>query len=652
MTLGITRESKSVIAPAGEQSEENPDTVIFAERFEDGEIGPWAPVPMPERANDRNGNNWYVVDTNPVAGEYTGRLDTAGQWDDNCLVTDEFVMDMTTDFELSFKWRTPDVNNCGPLVTQINKEGVNFEDDEPGSPRLADGIRLRLGPDAVNEQGSPFENKGTFSGTKFEQPSLALETTHTTTITKRGSTATLSIDGEQYATTDVTTQGQARLLIASEGTWGDPTTIFYDDIVLKQLSSDDATTDDGGTSDETTATGLIEDFEDGEITSNPSWEVVSGTPQVQSQVAFNGNYALFADGTGKSQDEADLQLDQPVTAGDSLSLWVYIDETTGNHPMIKLYSSQADGKFQLEFAQDDILRLNGDNTSWFDWGNFSPQTWYRVVFQKTSTETENIVVEDSDGNEVASSGAGSYSSLTDFDILHIEPYGGSSNYGSIYVDDVRFTPSDSDSADGRESTNSTVWTDSFADGSVDDWDDPANTGGWTATTEEANSGEFGAYLDYESSQKTVVAKRIFDPVELTSTTSFFFRTKVTPLNNAWILAFVDRSGNDLAKLKDENPAGKVYDYSLNEWVPGQKYQIGHDGDSPAWNGIRIDFDPDSGTVHVYEEDPAFDPGLNEEVSYNPNAAEEIARIEFRNKGTSASTGHHAAGYFDDFELKR
>lgn len=227
--------------PNEKQNESTPHaTKKLALDFENGELGPWETVDMPERGTERNGNNWTVSEENVISGNRSAKLDTAGQWDDNCLVTEEFLLDMESDFDISFAWQTYSPNNCGPLVTQITEEGSDFQDAERGAPRLDDGIWLRFGPDAVNEVGSPFNGRAGFCGTEIEQPSFALGKGHTTTIQKRGGKAILTINGTEFAKEAVTTSGNSRLLLASEGTWGQATTIYFDDIYVTEPKSSEA----------------------------------------------------------------------------------------------------------------------------------------------------------------------------------------------------------------------------------------------------------------------------------------------------------------------------------------------------------------------------------------------------------------------------
>lgn len=297
-------------------------TIPIDDGFEDGTLDGWVPVEMPERANDRDGNDWTVTDEDPISGDYSLRLGTAGQWDDNCLATEDFVLDFGRDFTLSFRWRTPDPDNCGPVVTQITQEGTNFESQSSDEVRPENAIWLRYGPDAIDEDGSPFDGEVGFCGSRFSRPSFETSTVHRTEIRKRGTTATLFTDGEEYASATVRDDGTYRLLIGSEGTWGNPSTIYFDDITLSYQDGGGTptTTEPPGDVGVTKQEGETDDEEDPSNDEDDSSipvlnrfddsERTLGVGILIGLLGGGGGYAgyrkLRSGGRGRSQDQRDL----------------------------------------------------------------------------------------------------------------------------------------------------------------------------------------------------------------------------------------------------------------------------------------------------------------------------------------------------------
>lgn len=190
-------------------------------------------------------------------------------------------------------------------------------------------------------------------------------------------------------------------------------------------------------------------FEKGEMGS--PWSVTSGSPVIQEDVAWTGDYAAYLDGSDGENDELQMDFLPGVSVGRELSLWVRLEESVNNHPMVLLYDTDEGGRLQLEFAHGGF-RLNGDNTRWFDWGAYDLHTWYKITFINETNTTENITVEDVNGNEVASPGSDDYSSGRTFDRLRLRTrrVGLATNYGSMYLDEICL-PSDS----GRDTATAT-----------------------------------------------------------------------------------------------------------------------------------------------------------------------------------------------------
>lgn len=216
------------------------ENVVFD--FEDGDFDAWLPAEFPERGNDRNGNNWSITE-DAIAGEYSLQNEGEGGWDDTTIVTKDRVVDMATDFEISFKWRSPDPNNRGPVLSLATKPSQNLEQLEKGSVPPDDGLFLWFDADAISSNGSPYKGEAGFSGRNVSGLDFSANKVHSVRIRKEGSTATLYLDGErQVEVSEIRTQGEYFLALAGRaGTWGSPSTIVYDDIIIGSVGGGELT---------------------------------------------------------------------------------------------------------------------------------------------------------------------------------------------------------------------------------------------------------------------------------------------------------------------------------------------------------------------------------------------------------------------------
>lgn len=199
----------------------------WKEDFEDGTMDGWSPAAPkdPDYTGPTKLDNWTVESDVTIAGEHSLWLHSEG--DRNAIVTDNRVIDMSADFELSFSWMSPDPSNRGVTLRLIDSETSDFSTNKYWG--VGNGIGFGMGPDAISENGSPYEGNGGFSGESFSRPSLAADEVHTVRIDKQGKEATLYFDGEEMATSDVRTSGTYRLMLWSSGTWGSPSSIAFDE---------------------------------------------------------------------------------------------------------------------------------------------------------------------------------------------------------------------------------------------------------------------------------------------------------------------------------------------------------------------------------------------------------------------------------------
>lgn len=227
-----TSSETSTSTPTSTQSPEpssEPSQNGFVEGFEDGDYDGWQAIETPEHSNDIDGNDWSVVKETSISGEYSLRINSHGDNDDNTLATNKYVVDMSEDFDIEFTWQTPDSESRGVHLGLLSEDGTNFEDRERGSVRPDNGIYFSTGTGKIGNASKG----GGFCGTEWDHRSFQTATPYSVHISKRNDTATLYVEGEEQVTGSVRTNGEYRLTISTSGTWGDRSTMYFDTISVQ-----------------------------------------------------------------------------------------------------------------------------------------------------------------------------------------------------------------------------------------------------------------------------------------------------------------------------------------------------------------------------------------------------------------------------------
>jgi hypothetical protein len=202
----------------------------FADGFEDGARDGWSVIRSPT-VDEWSGNNDWSVTTDAISGSYSLHVESNGDASANIIATDERVVDLSRDFTFSYAWHTTDPSNRGPHVSLFDADGTAFRDEGIARYRPEDGIGIHYGGDAIDPDGSPYsENPIRFGGTELPGGPLEADTAHVTRVEKRGTEATLLVDGEEYGSTSVTDTGGYRLALSTAGTWGSPSSMTWDAI--------------------------------------------------------------------------------------------------------------------------------------------------------------------------------------------------------------------------------------------------------------------------------------------------------------------------------------------------------------------------------------------------------------------------------------
>ncbi len=227
-----TDPATSTATPGGASPTPRRGTGRFHDDFEDGDFEGWSPLKLPNPKRD--GNDWSLEGEDPISGEYSLRVDTTGNESENAIATDDYVIDMSSDFDLFVKWRTPDPNNRGLNIRLLELSGTNFEGHD-GDVLADDVINVNPDGDAISKEGSPFSGGGEFCGEDWDFPSTPAGETHSITVEKRDTSATLFLDEEEQLSGTVAPNGTYRLVFLSSGTWGSSSVMIIDDVTTTYL---------------------------------------------------------------------------------------------------------------------------------------------------------------------------------------------------------------------------------------------------------------------------------------------------------------------------------------------------------------------------------------------------------------------------------
>lgn len=245
----------------------------------------WSVVWLPETTGGPRDirNDWSVTHENPIEKEYSLHLNSLS--DRNSIATDRRVIDMTADFTLRFLFRTPDPDSRGPTVRCLDMEenklnqDAGYTIDDMDSFFFDDGISLGF-QGAISKDGSPYNGELTFCGETGSFESYPPETVHSVHISKEGDTATLYLNEEQRLSGSVTPEGQYRLLLASSGTWGSESSMYFDEVVFAPGEAGLPDSDPPGDS------GSDDDNDDG-VTA--AFSVVSSNPEVDRPLQLDAS---------------------------------------------------------------------------------------------------------------------------------------------------------------------------------------------------------------------------------------------------------------------------------------------------------------------------------------------------------------------------
>lgn len=360
---------------AAEPPDQPPGAVTFFDDFEDGTFDGWGVLHLPENPGGPRNilNDWSVTDDDPISGDRSLFLHSVS--DHNAIVTDDRVVDMSEDFELSFEWQTPDPQNRGPILQLVGVDG-NVFNRSTGFPIGSDWADHIFGDNTIqtsfdaDQIGLP--GHGGFSGQRFTRDGFATHTPHTIRIVKEGASATLFVNGTKFAESDVITTGQFRIALISSGFFGTESFIKFDDVTVRKLAR--PRIDVGDVRMVQTVEESVVSDESGGDAQIPTPDYVAGrnaTPVFDLTVRDLGDGSLprdipmriVYDGIDREPDELVLDrvlLDLFADGGLPLADFENVAQSADDYPIFEL-SDDLDG-ISVEIA-DSLDDIDGDSTT-------------------------------------------------------------------------------------------------------------------------------------------------------------------------------------------------------------------------------------------------------------------------------------------------
>lgn len=216
------------LLPAEPRTETEPGaTTEFEEDFESGTYADnWSIVW--KNFGDRDPTNeWSVVQDGLLSGDYALYLDAFG--DPNIIATDERIVRLDRDFELTVRYYLPDSDNRGPSVRLLDSDENGSEGDyitaeEANVGRIAN-------TDPPFGQGDVFQ----LLGAEAEISSSSVDEPHQIRVVRRGEEITGYHDGNEAVSLDVgdvewDLTKAYRLALRNSGRFGGESEIYYDDV--------------------------------------------------------------------------------------------------------------------------------------------------------------------------------------------------------------------------------------------------------------------------------------------------------------------------------------------------------------------------------------------------------------------------------------
>ncbi|WP_152529852.1 hypothetical protein [Candidatus Halobonum tyrrellensis] len=344
ITVYITR----VVVGSSESSSttEEADTATatappaFEDRFEDGNLDGWSTVWGSRSQYCEILNEWDTTTTNAISGERSLYLHS--NCDNNALATEDRIIDLSSEFEISYKYYFEEENSRGGIAMLLDsdrngsKQGERVEGEHwyplAGPHRRPDKDNPHFNILGVSQ---PFEIK--------PEPG----TVHMVRVEKSGERIHGYHDGDQYidaslSDVEVPLDRQYRLLLQSSGAYGAESEMWFDDIRLGQPGG--TTTESSSPSD----TGQGQSAPVGEL------QFVADIKRVVSCGPTCRDVTLSLTNAG-DVEATDVTVDVTVRSGGT-AIWAG-SESIGSLAVGESYETQQ----RVDFGYEDVARIVGDD---------------------------------------------------------------------------------------------------------------------------------------------------------------------------------------------------------------------------------------------------------------------------------------------------
>jgi hypothetical protein len=203
----------------------------FVDQFEDGDYDGWSVLWLPENSGGPRSirNDWSVVEQSALQGEYSLELNSLS--DHNAIATDDYVIDLSGDFEFSFEFYFENGNSRGAKTSVIDIDRNGSEGGERVSTDHLSSFISAYRKPAEEEAGlTVLGNTET-----VEYSEISTGSQHSVRLLREEDTITGYLNGSeiqsfQASESETELDQSYRLVLISSGSWGEESRIWWDSI--------------------------------------------------------------------------------------------------------------------------------------------------------------------------------------------------------------------------------------------------------------------------------------------------------------------------------------------------------------------------------------------------------------------------------------
>jgi hypothetical protein len=221
---GANNQSVSVTI---EESTNQELTTVFEDGFEDGEYANDWSIVWQNFGDREPTNEWSITQDNALSGDQSLYLDSDG--DPNIVATNDRIIELNKDFELTVEYYVPDSENRGPSVRlldtdQNGSKGNYIEAEEANFGRVANNNP----PFGQNDIFQLFDSEASVASSSINE-------SHQIQIIRNDDTITGYHDGNKIISIQVDDidwdlTKHYRLALRNSGRWGGNSEIYFDSV--------------------------------------------------------------------------------------------------------------------------------------------------------------------------------------------------------------------------------------------------------------------------------------------------------------------------------------------------------------------------------------------------------------------------------------